>query len=153
MKKHTGFTLVELVITIVLLSILAAVALPRFIDSRAEARKAVMEGVEAAIRSSVLVVKAKAKIEGDSGAGTVSVELTNGGTATVDTTDELIPTGTASGIGSAFDVDGDVTATFTTPAGTEVATYAFTGSTTCEVVYTVTTATGIAAITSDYSDC
>lgn len=45
MHKNKGFTLIELVIVIIVLGILAAVAIPRFINIQQEARIAAIKGV------------------------------------------------------------------------------------------------------------
>ena len=49
-KQQQGFTLVELIVVIVILGILAATALPRFINVTTEARGAAVDGVAGAIR-------------------------------------------------------------------------------------------------------
>ncbi|TAN60387.1 type II secretion system protein, partial [bacterium] len=51
MFNKKGFTMIELVMVIVILGILAAIAVPRFIDLRSDAEKATAKGVAGAIVS------------------------------------------------------------------------------------------------------
>lgn len=44
-NRQTGFTLIELVMVIVIIGVLAAVAIPKFIDLRGEANTAAVQGV------------------------------------------------------------------------------------------------------------
>jgi MSHA pilin protein MshA len=63
-SKQKGFTLIELVVVIVILGILAATAVPKFIDLTSDARKSVMKGVQGSINSAVNLAHAKALVAG-----------------------------------------------------------------------------------------
>lgn len=62
MKKQAGFTLIELVMVIVILGILAAVALPKFVNLGKDARAAAMKSVEGSMRSANSIIYAKAAV-------------------------------------------------------------------------------------------
>ncbi len=63
-QTQPGFTIVELITVIVLLGILSAVAIPRFMNITADANLAVLRAMEGAVFSAANLVYGKARLQG-----------------------------------------------------------------------------------------
>jgi prepilin-type N-terminal cleavage/methylation domain-containing protein len=72
-QQQAGFTLIELVIVIVVLGILAAVAVPRYLDLSGDARNASISAAVASTASAIAIAAARAK--GSPTAALVAAEL------------------------------------------------------------------------------
>lgn len=59
MNNQKGFTLIELIVVIVILGVLSAVAVPKFVDMQTEARIAAVEGLRGAISSASALGRGK----------------------------------------------------------------------------------------------
>jgi MSHA pilin protein MshA len=144
-KQQSGFTLIELVVVIVILGLLAATALPRFVNISGQARLASLQGVAGAVRSGAALARAQWLVLGSTGAGTLSID---GANVAVNASGYPVAAG-ASGIanmitgvtGQGYSYDG--TSRFIPTNGGV--------SGTCSVLYTE--ATGTATIESGASGC
>lgn len=64
MKSNKGFTLIELVIVIIVLGILAAIAIPKFINLQNDANTAILNGTKGAMLNAIDLSYSKLAVDG-----------------------------------------------------------------------------------------
>lgn len=74
MKQQSGFTIIELVVVIILLGIMAATALPRFMDVTDEAHASVVDGVQGGLQSGMALYRAEWIAEGQANASSADAD-------------------------------------------------------------------------------
>lgn len=96
-RKVVGFTLIELMVVISVVGILAAVALPRMMDTHDNAHRAVVEGTGGALASAVVMARSQWIANGNN----TEVDGVDGfGIDNIATSAEGWPTDAAQGAGS-----------------------------------------------------
>ncbi|MGK0674752.1 MAG: prepilin-type N-terminal cleavage/methylation domain-containing protein [Halothiobacillaceae bacterium] len=134
-RAQSGFTLIELIIVIVILGILAAIALPKFLNLQRDARIAQLAAMEGSMKAAAAIVYGKALA---TGADTASADVTfpiNADGVTSVTLDFGYPEGgTANGIAQVVDYStGDWTVTHTATGNTT--TFQWKNVANCKVDY------------------
>jgi prepilin-type N-terminal cleavage/methylation domain-containing protein len=80
-RNQAGFTLIELVMVIVILGVLAAVALPKFVDLKGDAQAAAVQGVAGGISSASSVNYAARSVTTGNGTKTSALSCSAAATA------------------------------------------------------------------------
>ncbi len=62
LKNNKGFTMIELIVVIVIIGILAAIAIPRYLDLRVQAERASWDGMVGSIRAAASLAYANAMV-------------------------------------------------------------------------------------------
>lgn len=152
MKKQNGFTLIELVIVIIILGILAATAVPKFVDLQTDARISMLNGAKGALEGGASLTQAQALVAGEE----KNPAWTNGDMTVV----FGFPAATSASLNTAVEFSSnDWVVTEDNSVGTTVGDNAvlsiagYSDQETCVVTYTIEASPARPTITVDPSGC